>query len=251
MTEHASPIHTFDVDGLHVVRIQAGKVNALDLDALTELRSAVTAFADDQTLVLTGTERVFSAGVDLARLLDEGPEYTSAYLTELEDLVQGLFQRSGPVVASLTGHAIAGGCLIAAACDYRVMGQGRIGVTEALVGLPIPPASLEALRHVVGSRTGSLVSTGKTLEPLAARAIGLVDEVVPPEDVLQRSLEVARAFSATPSQTYAHHKRMLRSEAIDRQNTARAEHSARTESIWLHAEPRTIARAYLEGLGQR
>lgn len=247
--EHA-PITTTEEGDLVIVRIHAGKVNALDLEGLLALRGAIDAVGPS-AIVLTGTERVFSAGVDLARLLQEDADYTRAYLRALEDLVQSLFDRSTPVVAALTGHAIAGGCLIASACDYRIMGQGRIGVTEALVGFPIPPGALEAFRYVAGPRTAAMVSSGRTVDPEQALALGLIDEVVAADDVLSRGRDVARLFGATPSETFESHKRMLRADASARIRDARIRFGAGIEAIWTSPGPRSAAARYLESLSRR
>lgn len=133
-TEHVGPAT--------VLRLEHGKVNAFDLDLVRALAHHLQELGAAQALVLTGTDRIFSAGVDLARLLENDLDYTRAFVTELDALVQTLFELPMPVIAALTGHTIAGGCLLAAACDYRIMGQGRIGVTESLVGLPIPRPAL-------------------------------------------------------------------------------------------------------------
>ena len=95
-------------------------------------------------------------------------------------MFRAVFDHPRPLVAAVNGHAIAGGCVIAAGCDYRFMSAGTIGVTELLVGVPFPATALEAIRYVVGPRTAALVLTGKTLRPEEAQAVGLVDEVVPP-----------------------------------------------------------------------
>ncbi len=116
---------------LMVMRINHGKVNAFDLDLIRAIALQVQDLGTAKGVVITGTDRIFSAGVDLTRLLENDLDYTRAFVTELDSLVHTLFELPVPVVAALTGHTIAGGaCLLAAACDYRVMAQGRIGVTE-------------------------------------------------------------------------------------------------------------------------
>lgn len=237
--------------GLKTIRIAHGKVNALDLELVRALAGAFQDAGNARAIVLTGTQRVFSAGVDLQRLLASDLEYTRTFLAELDALVKAIFEYPRPVVASLTGHAIAGGCLIAAACDYRIMAQGRIGVTESLVGLPVPPASLEALRFTAGGRTAELVVTGRTMEVADALAIGLVDEQVDPAKVLHRAVEVAAQFASTPSQTFALHKNMLRAQARERMRVAVTDHAQETADIWTNSEVRAFAASYLDSLKKR
>src|SRR5712692_1105698 len=129
-----------------VLKMVHGKANALDL----ELCEALTSQLDDcrrssiGALVLTGTGRMFSAGVDLPRIVDGGPAYVRAFLPSINRMFQTLFSFPKPVVAAINGHAIAGGCVMACAADVRLMARepGRIGIPELLVGVPFPVVPL-------------------------------------------------------------------------------------------------------------
>src|SRR5262245_14622366 len=153
-----------------------GKVNALDLELLLALRDTFAGLRDARAVVLTGAGRSFSAGVDLRRLLDGGATYTAEFLPALQSACRALFEHPRPVVAAVNGHAIAGGCVLVAACDRRIMAAGTIGVTELAVGVPFPTVPLEVLRHAVGPATADLVLTARTMTPEQALAVGLVDE---------------------------------------------------------------------------
>src|SRR5918997_4821642 len=99
---------TVDEDGdVAVVRIEHGRVNALDLELLEALTAAVT--GSDRTLVLTGSGSAFSAGVDLRRILDGGARYTEDFLTALSRMFPAGFDHPPPTVAAINDHAIAGG----------------------------------------------------------------------------------------------------------------------------------------------
>lgn len=238
-------------EGIKTIRIEHGKVNALDLKLVRALAKEFRNLGDERAIVLTGNRRLFSAGVDLQRLLAEDHSYTRTFLAELDELVQSIFEVPVPVIAALTGHAIAGGCLLAMACDYRIMGQGKIGVTESLVGLPVPPAALEALRFTTGTRAAELVMTGKTVEVAQALSLGLIDEAATPDAVLPRALEVAQQFATTPRQTFSLHKRMLRAQACERMSNAVARHEEETAQIWTSDEARSFAADYLGSLKKR
>src|SRR2546430_15836043 len=101
-----------------------------------------------RAVVMTATGRTFSAGVDLVRLLEGGAPYVRKFLPVLSEMFATVFSHPGPVVAAINGHAIAGGCVLACAADKRLMARdgGRIGVTELLVGVPVPPAAMEIMR---------------------------------------------------------------------------------------------------------
>src|SRR4051812_22611916 len=189
-------------DGVAVVRLNHGKANALDL----ELARAITATMrdlSDSAVVLTGQGSVFSAGVDLRRLLDGGPDYVSEFLPALDEALLSVFDAPGPVVAAVNGHAIAGGCILAAACDLGLMAGGTMGVPELRVGLPFPVAALEIVRHAIGARVDELAFTGRSFDALAAQAMGLAHEIVSLETLLDDAVRSARRLEQIPRRTYA------------------------------------------------
>jgi enoyl-CoA hydratase/carnithine racemase len=240
-----------EVDGVRVVRLANGPVNVLDLELLRHLTATFEALVDAPAVVLTGAGRAFSAGVDLRRLLDGGAAYTEAFLPALAGAFRAVFDHPRPVVAAVNGHAIAGGCVLAAACDTRLMSAGTIGVTELLVGVPFPPSALEAVRHVVGPATASLVLTGRTLSPAEARGIGLVDEVVEPAALLDAAVARARALAAIPAATFAVTKAQLRGETSRRIAAGDAELLPRVAEAWTAQPARDAIAAYLDRLAAR
>ena len=113
-------------------------------------------------LVITGAGRVFSAGVDLNRVLEGGADYTDRLIPALSDVFDALFCFPGPTVAAINGAAIAGGCVLACACDRRLISpDAGIGAAELRVGVPFPVAALEVMRYACGRpRRGS--AAGRT-----------------------------------------------------------------------------------------
>src|SRR4051812_19623705 len=136
-----------------VLRMAHGKANVLDLEFCNALAARFEDYRQSpaKALVLTGSGRIFSAGVDLVRLVDEGAPYVRAFLPALNRAIETLFSVLKPVVAAVNGHAIAGGCILACAADQRLMARdsGRIGIPELLVGVPFPVVPLEVMRFAV------------------------------------------------------------------------------------------------------
>jgi enoyl-CoA hydratase len=202
--------------GVLIIELDHGKVNALDLELL---RALIGAFRDadaDQPIVLTGAGRAFSAGVDLLRISEGGAGYLPEFLAALSDCFLAVFDHPGPVVAAVNGPAIAGGCVIAAACDRRLMSQGTIGLAELSVGVPFPTSALEIMRSVLGPRTQDLILTARTVTAEQACAIGLVDEALPAERLLPSAVEQAQALARLPSGVFAFTKRQLHAPARER-----------------------------------
>ena len=135
-----------------VLRLAHGKVNAIDVELLEELEEELTAAerSPARALVLTGRGTSFSAGVDLFRVVEEGRFYLELFLPVLSRALGRLFTFPRPVVAAANGHAIAGGAILAFACDHRIVADGpaRIGVPELQVGVPFPCLPLEIVLGV-------------------------------------------------------------------------------------------------------
>jgi enoyl-CoA hydratase len=205
-----------------VLRLAHGPVNAMDLELCQAIAERFRALVTDpaRAVVLTGAGRSFSAGVDLRRYLDGGPEYVQRFLPALADCLRAAFDLTKPVVSAVNGHAIAGGCVLAATADRTLMaeGGGRIGIPELAVGVPFPRAATEIVRCAVGDvATRRLMLGAQTLSPADAVGVGLVDEVVPAADLLPRAVAAARGLAAAiPPDTFAVAKAQLRRDHAER-----------------------------------
>lgn len=238
-------------DGILTLRLAHGKASALDVELLRALIEAVgeAERADEvRAVVLTGKGSIFSAGVDLFRLVDGGAEYVEGFFGALVTFIRGLFAFPKPLVVAANGHAIAGGGVMVAAGDYRLMadGNGRIGVPELVVGVPFPAAALEAVRFAVPRQhVQALVYTGRTLLPGDALAWGLVNEVRDADVLERRAREVAAQMAALPRAAFALAKRHLRSEALERMDRLAASHDAEAFALWSAPETHAAIRDYL------
>ena len=240
-------------DGILTLRLAHGKASAMDVELLEALEAELGAAADARAVVLTGRGSIFSAGVDLYRILDGGAAYVDRFVPLLSTFVRALFALPVPLVAAVNGHAIAGGGVMTLAADYRLMaeGGGRIGVPELLVGVPFPAAPLEVVRFAVPRhRVQALVYTGRTLAPREALAEGLLDEVVPPDALAARAREVAEQLAALPPEVFRATKQALRADALARMDAA-AEYDRRAHALWAAPQTHERIRAYMERVVRR
>jgi enoyl-CoA hydratase len=237
-------------DQVTVVQFDHGPVSALDLEFLLALRAELAELADgDTALVVTGTGAAFSAGVDLFRILDGGADYVAQFIPALSGAFDDLFAFRRPVVAAVNGHAIAGGCVIAACADHRFMaeGRGRIGVPELLVGVAFPAIALAAVRYATGDvGVADLVYTGATLLPAEAQRRGLVDEVVPEAELLDRAITKAEQLASMPPATFAHTKRSLRDRYWTEVDETGRHRDAEMLEVWKSPKTRAAISAYVE-----
>lgn len=226
-----------------VLRIEHGKANAIDVDFFDSLTDELDEIepSDVDAVVLTGTGKNFSAGVQLFAVVEGGSDYLRDFLPVLSSGLRRLFTFSKPVVAAVNGHAIAGGCILALAADRRLcVDQGaKLGVTELAVGVPFPSAPLEVLRHHLPPHAAQdLVLTARLVGPDEARSLGLVDELSPADELLERAVSAAARMSRIPSGAFALNKRQLRREALDAMDHGAETMDEEVHRIW--ADPETL-----------
>jgi enoyl-CoA hydratase len=193
---------TRDDDGIATVTLARGKVNALDEEMVDELRVCLDQLQGDdavRAVVLTGQGNFFSFGFDIPGFLSYAKPDFIRYLTKFTDLYTELFLFPKPVVAALNGHTIAGGCMLALACDARLMsrGRGKISLNEITFGAAVFAGSVEMLKHCAGPRSAeTILLSGAMYDAEHARALGLVDRVTDAEELMAeamtRASELAR-----------------------------------------------------------
>ena len=205
--------------GVVVVAADRPPANALDLELLREVVAAVEGVASGPpaALVLTGREGFFSAGADLKAVPGYGPEEQRGMVESINAMALGVYSLPCPVVGAITGHAIAGGMVLALCTDLRVASSaGRYGLTEVKVGVPYPQAAIGVVRAELAPNAARVLGLGNRLiSAQECLRLGVFDEVVEPEAVLPRALEVARELAAMPRDVYARTKRELRGETIE------------------------------------
>lgn len=204
--------------GIHFVSLNNGKANALDgalFDALEqELDRALAGSA--RAVVLTGYDRYFSAGLNLKSLPDHR-EGLSAFLDRFERGLLRLVTFPLPVVAAINGHAIAGGLVLATACDVRVTADGdyKIGLSEIDLGVPFPAVALELVRQAVSERwLAELMLGARLLTPAEALDAGLVHHLVPADKLLSEALTHADRLGEKPQPAFRITKAAMRKELV-------------------------------------
>jgi enoyl-CoA hydratase len=227
---------------IRIATIAHGKANAFDIELSNAIVRAIDDYQNtaDTALVLTGQGTMFSAGVDLVRVVDGGAKYVREFLPALSAALEAVFACPKPVVAAVNGHAIAGGCILAAAADHRVMarGTGRIGIPELRVGVPFPIVPLEVMRFAAARHLPAMVYGGATFSPDEALTHDLVDGIADPDGLLDAAIAVAEQLAALPPAVFALTKRAVRAPALERIRAGEAIDRAVIDA-W--AAPETLA----------
>jgi enoyl-CoA hydratase len=185
MTEQLVAVERGD-DGVAVIRLQNGKVNALSSEVLRQLKAIaedLTANPPGAVIVTTDNERFFAAGADITEF--KGTENAAEIGRGFLEALNAVAAIPRMVIAAITGHALGGGCELALACDMRIASESaHFGQPEILLGIIPGGGGTQRLARLVGpSKAKDLVLTGRAIDAHEALAMGLADEIVPAEEL--------------------------------------------------------------------
>ncbi|MZD04348.1 enoyl-CoA hydratase/isomerase family protein [Streptomyces sp. SID5785] len=194
-------VHLEVADGVGTIRLDRPPMNALNValqDRIKELAEEATARDDIRAVVVRGSERVFAAGADIKEMQLMDHAAMVARSRALQDSFTAVARIPKPVVAAVTGYALGGGCELALCADFRIAADNaKLGQPEILLGLIPGAGGTQRLSRLVGpSRAKDLIFTGRQVRADEALALGLVDRVVPAEEVF----EAAHAWAAKLAQ---------------------------------------------------
>ena len=203
-------------DGIATLTLGRGKVNAINGAVVDEIREQLKYLEHDhevRAIILTGAGKFFSFGFDVPEFLSFDKAQFTQFLTGFTDLYTYLFTYPKTVVAALNGHTVAGGCMLALACDYRVMvtGKARISLNELGFGASVFAGITEMLRFTVGSANATKVLySGSMYSAEEANNIGLIDEVAAEPDLMNAAFKTASTLGSKHPPAFAGIKSLLR-----------------------------------------
>jgi enoyl-CoA hydratase len=213
-------------DGVTVLTADRPPANAMNLELLDELVDAIDGLAADvpPALVLAGRPGFFSAGLDLKAAPGYAPAEQRRLVEGINRMALGVYALPCPVVCAITGHAIAGGFVLAVCGDHRVAStEGRYGLTEVKVGVPYPQGAIGVVRaELTVGAARVLVLGNRLVDAGECVRLGAFDEALAPDAVVDRALEVARELAALPAEIYARTKSELRAQTLTELRAAAA-----------------------------
>ena len=196
-----------DYKTVAILRLDNEATNAISSAFVEDLSAAVKQVKDEfRGMILAGGEKFFSIGFYLPELLKMDRSGMTDFYYGFNQAVFDILILPLPTACAITGHAIAGGTILALSCDYRFSAPGRklMGLNEVKLGLPVPYISDLMLRQIAGDRAATeMVYSGEFIEPDKAKKIGLVDEVLPQEDVENRAIEKITELASLPGPAFA------------------------------------------------
>jgi enoyl-CoA hydratase/carnithine racemase len=213
-------IDVIEHDGIRELRLARPPVNALSPELLSRFRELLETAQNDAVggIVVSGSDGVFTGGLDIPVLLGLDRAGMEETLELFFGAMAAIAGSPVPIAFAITGHSPAGGAVLSIFADWRVMAEGPfvIGLNEVQVGIPMPEAIAESLARLVGRRQAELLcQSGRLLPAEEARAIGLVDRVVPPAEVVPAATEWCRELAALPRHAMTATRRIVRRDLVE------------------------------------
>jgi len=215
-------VHLKRENGISTITLQKGKVNPINEQMVDELTETFGTLADSKitrAAIFTGSGKFFSFGFEIPELYHYSEDDFRRFLIKFTDLYKLIFTHPKPIVAAINGHAIAGGCMLATACDYRLMvtGKAKISLNEVTFGASVFAGSTEILKHVTGDRNAAkILLSGSMYTAAQAARLGLVDEVCDGDDLITRAMAMAQELAGKDGVAYASLKKLLRQDILAR-----------------------------------
>jgi methylglutaconyl-CoA hydratase len=195
------------------------KRNAISTAMISELQSALEDIEKSRARVaiLTGSGKAFSAGMDLemlAAMAQQSPAENQEDSRRMAKMFRRIWSFPKPLIAAVNGAALAGGCGIATLCDFTLaVPEAKFGYTEVKIGFLPAIVSVFLTRQIGEKRTRDLLLTGRIVEPAEAKQMGLINEIVAPEELMERAKQLADVLIAASPGSLTRAKRLLTSAA--------------------------------------
>ena len=193
-------------DSIGPIVLDRPPANSYDKAFMEELDAAIDdAGRDDAVkaiLLRSASEKFFSAGADVSVFAKSGLDDQTAFVARANEAMGKFESTPKVVVAAISGHCLGGGLEMALCCDFRIAAEGsyRIGLPEVTLGLLPGTGGTQRLPRLIGRQTAlDFMLRGATMPPQDALAAGIVDEVVPPAELIDKALERLRVYATGPT----------------------------------------------------
>ena len=194
-------------DHIAILRLNSGPANPISSKMVDELSEALVSLKGTaRGMALCGGDQFFSAGFYLPEILTFDRPAMADFLERFDNLCLELFTVPFPTVCALSGHAVAGGNVLALACDYRYAAseEKKIGLNELKLGVPVPYLADMMLRHTIGNRYATqMIYSGEFMTFSDAKIIGLIDVVGSPDELEDFTLERLSQIASVQSQAFS------------------------------------------------
>ena len=240
-------------DGIAIIKLNNGVTNAINLELVNQLTSNLKEVEKDSAIhgiILTSANpKFFSIGLDIPNLFNLSKEEFHHFYTKFNDLCLKMFLYPKPILAAITGHAIAGGCILTLPCDYRYISDGRkfMGLNEVKLGVSIPYPALCMLENIVGfNNTREIIFLGEFYPPDTLIKMGLVDSICSEKDLINDSLDKIKAICKNSISAFNLIKQESRMSIYTRIKQNLENHNDQFVESWYQPETRTLLKEAIQ-----
>jgi len=241
-----------------IVEMNRGKVNAINFEMVQDLRDIFYKLEENKEVkgvILTGQPHYFSAGLDLIELFEYDQDQIKDFFVSFGALYLELVQFKKPFISAITGHSPAGGTVLAVTSDNRYMAEGDtyvIGLNEVAVNIQISQNLTEIYAFWMGDGLSSrYILEGKLLNGKEAVASGLVDELVPLENVLEHAEKKMKKYMRADQEILVNTKAKLRKHLWDKLDLESENSLKEASELWWKPEIRAKMKAYVESFSSK
>ncbi len=245
-------------DSYAIVQLNRGKVNAINHEMVKELRTSIKEISEDGQmggLILTGIPNFFTAGLDVIELYSYDKDQITNFFEDFAGLFLDLVTFEKPLISAITGYSPAGGCVMAVACDYRVMVKGEkftIGLNEVAVNIQISKNLIDAYSFWIGSGLAhKYILNGKLLKVDKALEVGLIDEAVELEEVLPRAEKQMQKYLSFHQGIFKTTKQKLRQDWLNKLERDPKKDLKEAADMWWQPEIRARLKAFVDSLQKK
>lgn len=248
MTENI--LHELTEDGIAVMTLNRAPVNAFNPQFLAQIDTCLAELREDnavRAVVLASGLKVFSAGLDLKEVMDYSVPQQTAIVDGLTSAFTALYAFPKPLIVAAGGSAIAGGMFLVMISDFTIARQrAKFGLSEVRVGACFPSPLLEIARDALSTTAfRRILLSGNLVDADEALTLGIVDDVQPADQVMQRAMAVARDYASLPPLTYAAIKAQMRAPTLGLIDEILKSNADPTRSGWFSEETAPAMKAVL------
>ncbi|XP_077980586.1 enoyl-CoA delta isomerase 1, mitochondrial-like [Glandiceps talaboti] len=197
-------------------------VNIIDNEFINVVTNSIKDIEADEScrglIIASDCPKVFSAGLDLSYMYQASHQDIKEYFAEFQKLCKTVFNSRLLTLAAINGHAPAGGCVLTLGCEYRIMAEENcnIGLNEVPLNLALPSWICSFLTYILGPLTAErVILTGRLFKPQEALNIGMIDQVVPPDELMLKSVNLVNQCLKVPDFSRRLTKERLRKDTLD------------------------------------
>ncbi len=240
-------------DKIVIIELKREVTNAISSDLVIKLRKKLFELSRDneiQGVILTSSNtKFFSIGLNIPELYELSREEFSKFYMEFNELCIELYTFPKPTVAAITGHAIAGGCILALCCDYRFISEGKklMGLNEIKLGVPVPYPAVQILENMIGiEQAKEFVYSGDFHPPESLLKLGVVNQVISPESIISESLQKCQSLITNPLSAFTKIKLDLTMPVVNHIKTRLESHIESFVDSWYSDETRVLLKEAIE-----